>query len=71
MKPTFDLILACTLGKRGIGYKGKLPWVLPKDMKFFKNITTKGEDTNSVIMGRTTFEGMKKALPNRINIVVS
>ena len=55
MKPIFDMILACTLKKRGIGYQGKLPWRLPKDMKFFKEITTKGGLTNSIIVGRTTF----------------
>ena len=32
----------------GIGYKGKLPWNVPEEMKHFKNITTAGD--NCVIM---------------------
>ena len=44
-----------------IGENGTLPWHLPNDLKFFKEQTT----GNSLIMGRKTFEGMKKkALPN-------
>lgn len=51
-----------------IGHNGILPWRLPNDMKFFKQMTT----NQVVVMGRKTFEGMgKKALPNRMNIVIT
>jgi len=33
-----------------IGYEGKLPWLLPADVKFFKEITLSG--TKTMIMGR-------------------
>lgn len=31
----FDIVLACSKN-RGIGYKGGLPWKLPRDYKFFR-----------------------------------
>jgi dihydrofolate reductase len=50
-----------------IGNKGQLPWRLPNDMKFFKNITW----GMPVIMGRKTFESLGKPLVGRKNIVIS
>lgn len=50
-----------------IGYKGKLPWYLPNDLKFFKKTTL----NKVVVMGRNTFESFPGLLPNRINIVLS
>ncbi|HEY5462741.1 MAG TPA: dihydrofolate reductase [Hanamia sp.] len=50
-----------------IGIKNGLPWRLVNDFKYFKN-TTWGMP---VIMGRNTYESMKKDLPGRINIVVT
>lgn len=50
-----------------IGIKNGLPWRLPNDFKYFKNKTW----GMPVIMGRNTFESMKKDLPGRINIVVT
>ncbi len=50
-----------------IGIKNGLPWKLPNDFKYFKNKTW----GMPVIMGRNTFESLKKDLPGRINIVVS
>src|ERR1035437_6061412 len=52
---------------RVIGAGGKIPWHLPEDFKWFKE-KTKG---NVVIIGRKTFEGFGKPLPDRINIVLS
>jgi dihydrofolate reductase len=52
---------------RVIGYNNDLPWKLPKDLKFFKELTT----NHSVIMGRKTFESMGRPLPNRENIVLT
>ncbi|HEV7717630.1 MAG TPA: dihydrofolate reductase [Arsenicitalea sp.] len=50
-----------------IGAGNSLPWRLPSDFAFFKQ-TTMGKP---VVMGRKTFESIGKALPGRINIVVS
>ena len=50
-----------------IGNKGQLPWKLPNDMKFFKNVTW----GMPVIMGRKTYEALGKPLKGRKNIVVS
>ncbi|MBM7569883.1 dihydrofolate reductase [Aquibacillus albus] len=52
---------------RVIGYKNDLPWRLPKDLKFFKELTT----NNVIIMGRKTFDSIKRPLPNRKNVIVT
>jgi len=44
-----------------------IPWDLPNDMKHFRDIT-KGKP---VIMGRKTLECIGRALPGRLNIVVT
>jgi len=50
-----------------IGKDNKLPWCLPTDMRYFKNITW----GMPVIMGRKSFESLGKALKGRKNIVVT
>ena len=51
-----------------IGKNNQLLWHLPKDMKFFKNVTW----AMPVVMGRKTFESMRsKPLPGRKNIVIT
>ncbi|HSN09963.1 MAG TPA: dihydrofolate reductase, partial [Hanamia sp.] len=50
-----------------IGIKNGLPWKLPNDFKYFKNKTW----GMPVIMGRNTYESLKKDLPGRINIVLT
>lgn len=51
-----------------IGYEGKLPWKLPNDMKFFKEVTMSG----AVVMGRKTYESIPHPpLKGRTNIVLS
>lgn len=52
---------------RVIGVNNKLPWHLPKELKFFKEKTT----GNTIIMGRKTYESIGKPLPNRKNVVVT
>ena len=60
-------IITCTSKNSVIGIDGKLPWYYPKDLIFFKNVTS----GYPVIMGRKTFESLGKALPGRLNIVIS
>ena len=51
-----------------IGRQGKLPWgKMSADMARFKKLTT----GHPVIMGRKTFESIGRALPQRVNIVIS
>lgn len=50
-----------------IGIHNELPWRLPADMKYFKNVTM----GHVVIMGRKTYESFGKALPGRTSIVVT
>lgn len=45
----------------------KIPWYYPEDLKFFKDMTL----NSTVVMGRKTFETLKKPLKNRRNIVIS
>lgn len=66
-----NVILACD-SEYGIGINNDLPpWNLKEDMLRFKKITI-GNGNNVVIMGKNTYLSLKKrALPDRINIVVS
>ena len=51
-----------------IGKEGKLPWYLPNDLQFFKDLTS----YQTIVMGRKTFEGMgKRLLPNRHTIILT
>jgi len=50
-----------------IGIGNSLPWHLPNDLKFFKR-TTMGKP---VLMGRKTFQSLGRALPGRLNVVLS
>jgi len=53
-----------------IGKDGEMPWNMPADLKHFKHITTLGE-TNTVIMGRKTYDSIGHALPGRNNVIVT
>ncbi len=50
-----------------IGANGQLPWHLPGDLRNFKDLTM----DFPIVMGRKTFESIGKALPGRINVVIS
>ncbi|MEM9209414.1 MAG: dihydrofolate reductase [Pseudomonadota bacterium] len=50
-----------------IGRDGALPWHISEDLKHFKAITL----GHPIIMGRRTFESIGRALPERLNIVVT
>jgi len=52
---------------RVIGSGNKIPWYLPEDFKWFKQQTV----GKVILMGRKTFEGLGKALPNRKNIILT
>jgi dihydrofolate reductase len=61
------VIIAAVSENNVIGKDGKLPWHIPEDLKRFKELTL----NHSVVMGRKTFESIGKALPDRINVVVT
>ena len=65
MKP-FNAIAALSLN-RVIGAGNKIPWHLPEDFKWFKQMTT----GHVIVMGRKTFESIGKPLPDRETIVLS
>ena len=52
---------------RGIGDKGKVLWRLSTDLRRFKALTL----GHHVIMGRKTHQSIGRALPGRVNLVVS
>jgi len=62
------ICLIAAIGKNfAIGQDGKLPWHLPKDFEWFKSQTS----GKPIIMGRKTFESLRRPLPKRLNIVIS
>lgn len=50
-----------------IGAGGELPWHLPDDFRYFKQVTM----GKPIVMGRRTWESIGKPLPGRLNIVVT
>lgn len=50
-----------------IGIENQLPWHLPEDLKHFRRLTL----GHPVIMGRKTHESIRRALPGRLNIIVT
>jgi dihydrofolate reductase len=62
----FKAIAAMSLN-RVIGAGNKIPWHLPEDFKWFKQMTT----GQVIAMGRKTFESIGKPLPNRTTIVLT
>ncbi len=50
-----------------IGVNNQLPWHLPADLQYFKQLTLE----HTIIMGRKTFDSIGKPLPKRENIVIT
>ncbi|KAJ6368693.1 hypothetical protein OIU78_001133 [Salix suchowensis] len=75
-RKTYQVVVAATKDM-GIGKDGKLPWKLPSDLKFFKDLTLTTTDSgkkNAVIMGRKTWESIPlehRPLPGRLNVVLT
>jgi len=76
LQRTYQVVVAATK-EMGIGKDGKLPWKLPSDLKFFKDVTLKTENPekkNAVVMGRKTWESIpikNRPLPGRINVILT
>src|SRR3989344_7928909 len=61
------IIAAMTKESHVIGKNNWLPWNIPEELKHFRELTQGG----TVIMGRKTYDSIKRPMPNRNNIVVS
>jgi dihydrofolate reductase/thymidylate synthase len=66
----FNIILACDL-KMGIAKDGSMPWKLPSDLKYFKNMTNSENFESVIIMGYSTYKSIGRVLPGRLNIVIT
>ena len=60
-------MIAAVAENNAIGINNKLPWYLPGDLRYFKAVTM----GKPVIMGRKTFDSLRKPLPGRTNIVLT
>jgi dihydrofolate reductase len=66
MTPTLTLIAALDQ-RQAIGRDNDLPWRLPDDLKRFKALTL----GKPVLMGRKTAQSLGRALPGRLNLVLT
>lgn len=60
-------LIAAMAENRVIGREGAIPWDLPEDRRWFRELTM----GHPVIMGRKTFEAIGRPLPGRLNIVLT
>ena len=63
-----EIILIAAIGENGeMGRNNQLLWHLPGDLPRFKELTM----GSPIIMGRKTFDSIGRALPGRLNIVLT
>ena len=63
-----EVVLIVAVAENGvIGHDNKIPWRLKSDQQRLKAITM----NKPVVMGRKTFESLRRPLPGRTNIVVT
>ena len=62
------ITLIAAIGKNNeIGFKNKMPWRLPEDMRHFVSYTM----GKMLVMGYNTYESIGKPLPGRRSIVIT
>ncbi|MEI7864655.1 MAG: dihydrofolate reductase [Chthoniobacterales bacterium] len=61
------IAVAAMAANRVIGAQGKIPWHLPEDLMWFKELTMGG----TLLMGRVTYESIGRPLPGRKTVVLS
>ena len=66
MAPRVSLIVAMARN-RVIGKDGAIPWRLPNELQLFKRVTM----GHAIIMGRKTWESIKRLLPGRTTLIVT
>ena len=68
IKKNKNITIIAAIGENNeLGLDNKLIWNIKEDLKRFKKLTM----GHSIIMGRKTFESISKALPGRLNIVLT
>jgi len=67
MRKHLGSIIVAVDEKRGIGKNNDLLFRIPDDMKRVRSLTS----GHPIIMGRKTFDSIRRVLPNRTNIVVT
>ncbi len=60
-------LIAAVAANGIIGAHGKLPWHLPEDLKYFRQVT----GNKPIIMGYRTFQSLPGLLPGREHLVLS
>lgn len=68
-----SIVVACT-HDGGIASQGSIPWNLPSDLIFFRQLTSttsSPDKQNACIMGKSTFFSLKKPLSKRLNVVLT
>ena len=61
------IAVAAMAANRVIGADGKIPWHLPEDLRWFKELTMGG----TLLMGRVTYDSIGRPLPGRETVVMS
>ena len=61
------IAVAAMAANRVIGAEGKIPWHLPEDLRWFKELTMGG----TLLMGRVTYDSIGRPLLGRQTIVMS
>ena len=60
-------MIAAAAENNALGKDNKIVWHLPNDYKRFRRLTI----GHHIIMGRKTYESLKKPLPNRKHIIIT
>ncbi len=60
-------LIAAMARNQAIGLAGRLPWRLPAEMRWFRQMTLH----KPVLMGRRTYESIGRPLPRRHNLVLT
>ena len=66
MATRLSLIVAMARN-RVIGNNGAIPWRLPSELQLFKRVTM----GHHIIMGRKTWESIRRLLPGRTTVIVT
>ena len=64
-------IIVATANNNVIGFKNKLPWDYPEDLRYFRNITISQGKKNILLMGYNTWKSINRSLANRLMIVLT